>query len=400
MRNSLAVFFLSLLSILGFLPQLPAQQVDTTLLTEMKWRNVGPFRGGRTRAVAGVPSQPNVFYIGAVNGGVWKTTDYGRTWNPIFDHEPTGSIGALAVSPSDPNIVYVGSGEGLHRPDLSVGDGIYKSTDAGATWTHLGLRDGQQISADGDRCARSQPPVCRRRRTSLRTQSRARHLSLDRRRPELPAGSLQEREHRRRDVKIDPSNPQIVYATLWEAREGPWENGDWNGTDGGHLQVNRRRRHLEATQQAGFPRTWSRPYLSISHSNPQQLFAVVARKNKSTEFYHSADAGETWSTVTTDPRPQGRIGGGGDLADAGHRSQESRRHLRHQHCDLEVDRRRQDLDRLSRRARRRRLPEHLDQSQQLQASSSSPATRARSSPSMAARAGVRGTTSRRRSFIT
>ena len=123
-----------------------AQAVNTNLLTEMKWRNIGPFRGGRTRAVSGVPSQPNVFYAGAVNGGVWKTTDFGRTWQPIFDQQPTGSIGALEVAPSNPNIIYVASGEGLHRPDLSVGDGIYKSTDAGATWKHLGLRDGQQVS--------------------------------------------------------------------------------------------------------------------------------------------------------------------------------------------------------------------------------------------------------------
>src|SRR5690349_21349217 len=112
---------------------------------DLRWRAIGPFRGGRTKAITGVPSQPNVFYAGAVNGGVWKTDDYGRTWTPIFDDQPTGSIGAIAVAPSDPNIVYVGSGEGLPRPDLSVGDGIYKSTDAGRTWTHLGLRDGQQI---------------------------------------------------------------------------------------------------------------------------------------------------------------------------------------------------------------------------------------------------------------
>ena len=122
-----------------------AQQYDTKLFGEMRWRSIGPFRGGRTKAVAGVASQPNVFYIGVCNGGVWKTNDYGRTWKPIFDDQPTGSIGAIAVAPSDPNIVYVGSGEGLQRPDLSTGDGIYKSTDAGKTWTHLGLRDGQQI---------------------------------------------------------------------------------------------------------------------------------------------------------------------------------------------------------------------------------------------------------------
>src|SRR6201981_1016392 len=124
-----------------------AQTVSADLLQEMRWRNIGPFRGGRTRAAAGVPSQPNVFYVGQVNGGVWKSDDFGRTWNPIFDDQPTQSIGAIAVAPSDSNIVYVASGEGLQRPDLSVGNGIYKSTDAGKTWTHLGLRDGQQIPA-------------------------------------------------------------------------------------------------------------------------------------------------------------------------------------------------------------------------------------------------------------
>ena len=112
----------------------------------LRWRNVGPYRGGRTRAICGVPSQPNVFYMAPVNGGVFKSIDYGRTWQPIFDDQPTASVGAIAVAPSNPNVVYVGSGEGLHRPDLSVGDGVYKSTDAGKTWTHLGLRDGQQIA--------------------------------------------------------------------------------------------------------------------------------------------------------------------------------------------------------------------------------------------------------------
>src|SRR5438270_1336154 len=113
----------------------------------MKWRMVGPHRGGRTVGAVGVPGQPNVFYIGVNNGGVWKSTDFGRVWRPIFDEQPTGSVGAIAVAPSDPNVLYVGSGEGLQRPDLSTGDGIYKSIDAGAHWTHLGLRGGQQIPA-------------------------------------------------------------------------------------------------------------------------------------------------------------------------------------------------------------------------------------------------------------
>ena len=108
---------------------------------------IGPFRGGRTVAASGVPGQPNVFYMAANNGGVWKSTDAGRVWKPIFDDQATGSIGALAVAPSDPRIIYVGSGEGLQRPDLSVGDGIYKSADGGKSWQHLGLHDAQQISA-------------------------------------------------------------------------------------------------------------------------------------------------------------------------------------------------------------------------------------------------------------
>src|SRR5207302_1768504 len=108
---------------------------------------IGPFRGGRTVAATGIPGKPSIFYIAPNNGGVWKTTDFGRTWTPIFDDQPTGSIGALAVAPSNPDIIFVGSGEGLRRPDLSTGDGIYKSTDGGQTWKHLGLRDGLQIGA-------------------------------------------------------------------------------------------------------------------------------------------------------------------------------------------------------------------------------------------------------------
>src|SRR5512136_2354991 len=124
---------------------LSAQPFDQKLFSEMRWRSIGPYRAGRTRAVAGVPSKPNVFYIGVCNGGVWKTTDYGRVWRPVFDDQPTGSIGAIAVAPSNPAVIYVGSGEGLQRPDLSTGDGVYRSSDGGRTWTHLGLRGGQQI---------------------------------------------------------------------------------------------------------------------------------------------------------------------------------------------------------------------------------------------------------------
>src|SRR5438128_10631783 len=124
---------------------LAAQSFTPAHYAGLRWRDIGPYRGGRTVGAAGVPSQPNVFYIGVNNGGVWKTDDFGLTWKPIFDDQPTGSIGDVAVAPSDPTIIYAGSGEGLQRPDLSVGDGMYRSDDAGKTWTHLGLNDVQQV---------------------------------------------------------------------------------------------------------------------------------------------------------------------------------------------------------------------------------------------------------------
>ena len=102
-----------------------AQGINPELFQSLRWRSVGPHRGGRTVAAAGVPSRPNLFYMAQVNGGLWKSDDYGRTWNPIFDSQPTQSIGAIAIAPSNPDLIYVASGEGLARPDLSIGDGIY-----------------------------------------------------------------------------------------------------------------------------------------------------------------------------------------------------------------------------------------------------------------------------------
>ena len=201
---------------------------------DLAWRMIGPFRGGRTRAVAGVPSQPAVFYVGAVNGGVWKTDDAGRTWRPIFDAQPSQSIGAIAVAPADPNIIYVGSGEGLLRPDLSVGNGIYRSGDGGQTWSHLGLSDGQQIAAlavDPHDSGRVFAAVLGHPYGP--NAERGIYRSLD-------AGvSWQQVLYRDQDtggsaVEIDPAHPQIVYAALWQSRLGPWEDkNEFNGTGGG-----------------------------------------------------------------------------------------------------------------------------------------------------------------------
>ena len=122
------------------------QPVPPSYYQDLKYRMIGPFRAGRTVGAVGIPEKPNMFFIGVNNGGVWKTDDFGRTWSPIFDNESTGSIGDLAVSHSNNNVIYVGTGEGLHRPDLSIGDGMFKSIDGGTSWKHIGLKDVQQIS--------------------------------------------------------------------------------------------------------------------------------------------------------------------------------------------------------------------------------------------------------------
>src|SRR5438128_3377454 len=122
-----------------------AQHVDPKLFQELKWRSIGPFRGGRVLAVTGVRGQPETYYFGSVGGGVWKTNDAGRTWKPIFDSQPIASIGAIAVAPSDANVIYVGSGEADMRSSISNGNGMYKSTDGGKTWMHIGLEDSREI---------------------------------------------------------------------------------------------------------------------------------------------------------------------------------------------------------------------------------------------------------------
>ena len=297
----------------------PLQAQDTNIsLSEMKWRNVGPFRGGRTRAICGVASQPNVFYAGAVNGGVWKTTDFGRTWIPIFDDQPTGSIGAIEVAPSDPNILYVGSGEGLHRPDLSVGNGIYKSTDAGRTWTHLGLRDGQQIpqiavdphdpnrlfvAVAGHPYGPNPERGIYRSTDGGQTFKKVLPKNLN-----IGGVTYQPEDIGGNDVKIDPTNPSVVYATLWDSREAPWENGQWSGAGGG---IFKSEDGGETWKQltGGLPSGIVQAYVAISRSNPQRLVASLATKD-TVELYRSADSGTTWSTLTNDPRPRMRIGGG------------------------------------------------------------------------------------------
>jgi photosystem II stability/assembly factor-like uncharacterized protein len=274
----------------------------------LRWRNIGPYRGGRTHAIAGVPSQPNIFYMAPVNGGVFKSIDYGRTWQAIFDDQPTASVGAIAVAVSNPNIIYAGSGEGLHRPDLSVGDGVYKSTDAGNTWTHLGLRDAQQIAQlavdpkNADRllvAVAGHPYGPNEERGVFRSidggQTFEKVLYRD---ENVGAG----------DVQINSSEPATVYAALWESREGPWENGVFNGGNGGIFKsVDGGKTWRQLTK--GLPNNIVQANIAIAPSSPKTLFAAVRTKTIA-KLYRSEDGGETWRGTTDDPRPGLGIGGG------------------------------------------------------------------------------------------
>ncbi|MGA7615195.1 MAG: glycoside hydrolase, partial [Thermoanaerobaculia bacterium] len=294
-----------------------AQPLPENLYEGMQWRVVGPLRGGRTRALAGVPGNPPTLYIGVCDGGVWRTNDYGRTWTPIFDDQPTQSIGALAVAPSDPNVLYVASGEGLQRPDLSIGDGIYRSSDAGKTWTHLGLREGQQIPAiavdprDPNRlfaAVLGHPFGPNEERGIFRSTDGGKTwkkvLYID----EDTGGN---------DVDIDPSNPDVVYASFWQGRQGPWEYGnEYGGTKGG---VFKSTDGGESWHQlsGGLPDHIVQANLAIAPSKPNRLYMIVGttlssgyQSGEGQALYRSDDAGATWTSITDDPRPLMRIGGG------------------------------------------------------------------------------------------
>ena len=300
------VYIISLVVIFATLA--PAQQFDPKLYQELRWRLIGPFRGGRSVAISGILSQPNVFYMAASNGGVWKTTDYGRTWNPIFDDQPTGSIGALAIAPSNPDVIYVGSGEGLRRPDLSTGDGIYKSLDGGRTWKHLGLRDGQQIGAiivdphDPNRVfagVLGHPYGPNAERGVFR--------SLD--------GGLtwekvlyKDENTGAIDLEFDPANAQTIYADMWASRRPPWTAGNsysgpgsglYKSTDGGSTW-----RQLTK----GLP-AWGdhlgRIGFGIAPSDSNRIYGLVDSP-KLGGLYRSDDAGESWERINSDDRLWGR----------------------------------------------------------------------------------------------
>jgi len=320
MHTSHSGLVASLIALVLFAPEAKTQPPPASAFSDLAWRMVGPMRGGRTRAVSGVASQPAVFYVGAVNGGVWKTDDAGRTWRPIFDAQPTQSIGAIVVAPSDPNTVYVASGEGLLRPDLSIGNGIYRSRDAGRTWSHLDLAEGQQIAelaVDPQDPARLFAAVLGHPYGP--NPERGIYRSLD------AGATWQKVLYKDADtggsaVAIDPLHPDTVYAGLWQARLGPWEDkNEYNGTGGGLFKSSDGGNTWKQLT-AGLPPQLSQVNIAIAPSAPQRLYVAVATAESADHssaaglgVFRSDDSGESWTRITTDPRPALRIGGG-DLA--------------------------------------------------------------------------------------
>ncbi|HEY2824351.1 MAG TPA: hypothetical protein VGI83_02295 [Gemmatimonadales bacterium] len=297
-----------------------------------RWRLLGPFRGGRVDAVAGVPGRPYEFYFGAVNGGVWKTIDAGRVWRPVFDSQPVASIGAIAVAPSAPDTVYVGSGESTLRDSMGYGNGMYKSTDAGKTWSHLGLDDTQHIgriavdpknpnrvfvAAIGHLYADNPERGLFRTLDGGKTWTKV--LSKG---PNVGAV----------DVAIDPLNPLVVYACLWNARRPPWYTYAPTNGPGGGLFKSIDGGTTWKQMSTGLPKEGiGRSGIAVAASNPRRLYAVIdclvpepgavappapagggGRAGGAPAvpmqggFFRSDDAGITWRRVSADNALWGR----------------------------------------------------------------------------------------------
>ncbi|HLJ82900.1 MAG TPA: hypothetical protein VKT51_01835 [Candidatus Eremiobacteraceae bacterium] len=276
--------------------------VNPALFAGMHWRLIGPFRGGRDVAVAGVPGDPTTAYFGAVGGGVWKTTDAGRTWNPIFDSQGIASVGAIAIAPSNPAVIYVGSGEADMRSDITYGDGMYKSTDAGATWHHIGLDETRQIAriivdpknpdvalvaALGHAYAPNEERGVYRTNDGGATWQRVLFKDAN-------TGAI--------DLASDPQNPQTIFASLWQTRRPPWNiyppsNGPGSGLyvshDGGS--------NWSQIHGGGFPSAGlGKIGIAVAPSEPNRVYAIVDAKAGG--LYRSDDSGVTWKLVDADQR--------------------------------------------------------------------------------------------------
>ncbi|HEV8169878.1 MAG TPA: hypothetical protein VGP59_11030, partial [Pyrinomonadaceae bacterium] len=295
--------FLTIVTLFSVLTALnvAAQQLDPDLYSGLRWRMLGPFRAGRVNAVSGVAGQPNTFYFGSVGGGVWKSLNSGRTWTPIFDSTNVASIGAIGIAPSNPDVIYAGTGEADMRDSIAFGNGVYKSSDAGNTWKHLGLENTRQIgriivdpknpntvfvAALGNVYAPNPDRGVYRSRDGGATWQKVLFKNED-------VGAI--------DLAFDPVDPKIVYATLWNARRPPWfiytpANGPGGGifksVDGGSTWKE---------ISAGIPLE-GRGHIGISvaPANRNRIFAVVDAKDGG--VFWSNDAGTTWTRLSSDKR--------------------------------------------------------------------------------------------------
>ena len=272
----------------------------TAIFDTLDWRLLGPFRGGRSVAVAGDPADRLTFYMGSTGGGVWKTTDAGRYWRNVSDGSfKRASVGAIAVAASDANVIYVGMGEACIRGNVSHGDGVYRSTDAGRSWTHLGLEDTRNIGKvrvhphDPETvyvAALGHAHGPNRERGVFRSRDGGRNWKKVLYRGE-DAGAI--------DIVLDPTNPRIVYATTWEARRGPHYlnsggpgSGIWKSTDGGDTWT-------ELSQNKGLPKLpFGRVGITVSGARPDRVYAIVEAKNGA--VFRSDDAGRTWQRLSED----------------------------------------------------------------------------------------------------
>src|SRR3989449_1408012 len=279
---------------------LPPARLDSSFFTGLTWREIGPFRGGRVDAVVGDPEQPLVFYFGATGGGVWKTTDGGLTWRPLGDGQlGAGSVGAIAVAGADANALYVGPGESTLRGNVSPGDGAYRSTDAGRTWTKIELADAGQIARI----------VVHPRNPDLVYAAAFGHVFGPNATRGVyrfgDGGKTWQRVLARGDstgalaVAMDPSNPRILYAALWQAQRTPWSfssggagSGLFKSTDGGDTWT-------ELPRNKGMPAgVIGRIGIAVAPSNPDRVYALVEAAEGG--LFRSDDAGATWTKVSDD----------------------------------------------------------------------------------------------------
>jgi photosystem II stability/assembly factor-like uncharacterized protein len=299
---ALAFLFALCASVRLFAGLEPPKQFDPKLFQELRWRSIGSTRAGRTLAVTGVRGKPEIYYFGSVGGGVWKTNDAGRTWNPIFDSQMIASIGAIAIAPSDSNVIYVGSGEADMRSSISYGNGMYKSTDGGKTWAHIGLEDSRQIGRiivdprDANKvfvAALGHAYGPNQERGVFRSKDGGKSWQKILFKDEN-TGAI--------DLAFDPGSPKTIYASLWQTRRPPWSiyppsygpgSGLYRSNDGGD--------HWEQVSGHGVPAEGlGRIGIAFSPSNPKRIYLIVDAKEGG--LYRSDNSGQSWERVSNDRR--------------------------------------------------------------------------------------------------